>query len=138
MLQDFQSRCVRKEVDVKGHFSFQDLARQLGVGQQVADSDSSRRERLGKRFQDDEVGVLCEQVDSGAPVELTVGLVDQDQGVGLLEDGPEVLNDDPYGEGWLVELQADAADLAAALGDLLDADGYRDAGLLDIHHQHQC
>jgi len=26
----------------------------------------------------------------------------------------------------LVELQADAADLAAALGDLLDADGYRD------------
>jgi glycine cleavage system H protein len=35
---------------------------------------------------------------------------------------PELINTDPYGEGWLVELQ-----LAASinLDDLLDADGYR-------------
>ena len=45
---------------------------------------------------------------------------------GDLEGNPGLVNSDPYGEGWLVELQADAADLAAALGDLLDADGYRD------------
>ena len=44
---------------------------------------------------------------------------------GDLEGNPQLVNSDPYGEGWLVELQADAAELAAALGELLDADGYR-------------
>lgn len=44
---------------------------------------------------------------------------------GDLEANPGLVNSDPYGEGWLVELQADAADLATALGELLDADAYR-------------
>lgn len=40
-------------------------------------------------------------------------------------DAPELVNSDPYGEGWLVEITvADDADLDALLGDLLDADGY--------------
>lgn len=40
-----------------------------------------------------------------------------------LEDRPELVNSDPYGEGWMVELRpvADALDGA----DLLDAAGYR-------------
>jgi glycine cleavage system H protein len=38
-----------------------------------------------------------------------------------LGDEPELINSDPYGEGWLVEIQP--AD-AEALEDLLDADGY--------------
>ena len=39
-----------------------------------------------------------------------------------LADAPERLNHDPYGEGWLCEIEvADAAQLSA----LLDADGYR-------------
>ena len=45
---------------------------------------------------------------------------------GDLEGNPQLVNSDPYGEGWLVELQADAAELSTALGELLDADGYRD------------
>ncbi|GAC56044.1 glycine cleavage system H protein [Gordonia hirsuta DSM 44140 = NBRC 16056] len=40
-------------------------------------------------------------------------------------DAPELVNSDPYGEGWLVEITvADDADLDALLAALLDADGY--------------
>jgi glycine cleavage system H protein len=39
-----------------------------------------------------------------------------------LADNPQLLNDDPYGDGWLIEI--DAADVAA-LDSLLDADAYR-------------
>lgn len=42
-----------------------------------------------------------------------------------LESSPDLVNSDPYGEGWLVDLQLDADDMEAALGGLLDADGYR-------------
>ncbi|OBI78960.1 glycine cleavage system protein GcvH [Mycobacterium sp. E740] len=45
---------------------------------------------------------------------------------GDLEASPQLVNSDPYGEGWLVELQAEAGSLADALSGLLDADGYRD------------
>lgn len=39
-----------------------------------------------------------------------------------LEDAPETVNDDPYGEGWLVKLEpSDAADL----DDLMDAAAYK-------------
>jgi glycine cleavage system H protein len=40
-----------------------------------------------------------------------------------LADTPELINTEPYGAGWLVEIQP--AD-PAALDDLLDADGYRE------------
>ncbi|KUI31910.1 glycine cleavage system protein H [Mycobacterium sp. IS-1742] len=42
-----------------------------------------------------------------------------------LEGTPDLVNSDPYGEGWLVDLQLDADDMEAALGGLLDADAYR-------------
>ena len=38
-----------------------------------------------------------------------------------LESSPELVNSDPYGEGWIYELEPD--DLAA-VADLLDADSY--------------
>jgi glycine cleavage system H protein len=39
-----------------------------------------------------------------------------------LADNPQLLNEDPYGEGWLIEIEAgDTSQLVA----LLDADGYR-------------
>ena len=39
-----------------------------------------------------------------------------------LADNPQLLNEDPYGEGWLIEIEAkDPAELTA----LLDADAYR-------------
>ncbi|MHA3021374.1 glycine cleavage system protein GcvH [Mycobacterium sp. BMJ-28] len=44
---------------------------------------------------------------------------------GDLEGSPELVNSDPYGAGWLVELEVDADALASGLAELLDADGYR-------------
>lgn len=40
----------------------------------------------------------------------------------MLADAPELINNDPYGAGWLVEIEP--AD-RTALNDLLDAQGYR-------------
>lgn len=52
-----------------------------------------------------------------APVAGSVVEVNVDLG-----DSPERLNDDPYGEGWICELEVSDA---AQLDDLLDAEGYR-------------
>ena len=55
--------------------------------------------------------------DIYAPVSGTISEVNAD-----LADLPELLNDDPYGDGWLCKIDlADASELDA----LLDADGYR-------------
>ena len=43
-----------------------------------------------------------------------------------LDDTPETINTDPYGEGWIVELRLDDA---SALDDLLDSEAY--AKLID-------
>jgi len=44
---------------------------------------------------------------------------------GDLEGDPQLVNSDPYGGGWLVELQAAAGSMQAALASLLDAEAYR-------------
>ncbi|CAN3129120.1 glycine cleavage system protein GcvH [Mycobacterium sp. smrl_JER01] len=44
---------------------------------------------------------------------------------GDLDSDPQLVNSDPYGAGWLVELQAESGALQGSLADLLDADGYR-------------
>src|SRR4029079_13827906 len=44
---------------------------------------------------------------------------------GDLESSPQLVNSDPYREGWLVVLQADADALAEEVGGLLDADAYQ-------------
>ncbi len=47
---------------------------------------------------------------------------------GELESTPQLLNSDPYGEGWLLELQVDSAEvgeLDTAIAGLLDAEAYR-------------
>ncbi|MEO3759446.1 glycine cleavage system protein GcvH [Mycobacterium sp. B14F4] len=58
--------------------------------------------------------------DLYAPVSAKVVAVNGD-----LEGTPQLVNSDPYGEGWLVELRADASALEEGLRGLLDADGYR-------------
>ncbi len=58
--------------------------------------------------------------DLYAPVTAKVLAVNGD-----LEGNPQLVNSDPYGEGWLVDLQVEASALEDALGGLLDADGYR-------------
>jgi glycine cleavage system H protein len=60
--------------------------------------------------------------DLYAPVSAKVVAVNGD-----LEGNPQLVNSDPYGEGWLVDLQVEAGTLEAGLGGLLDADGYRAA-----------
>jgi glycine cleavage system H protein len=52
-----------------------------------------------------------------APVSGTVVAVNE-----ALSDAPEKLNQDPYGDGWLCELEVGGGD---ALSSLLDAEGYR-------------
>ncbi len=45
---------------------------------------------------------------------------------GELDSSPDLVNSDPYGEGWIVEIAAESPeDLESALGELLDADGYK-------------
>ena len=58
--------------------------------------------------------------DLYAPVSAKVIAVNGD-----LEASPQLVNSDPYGEGWLVDLQIEDSSLEDALGGLLDADGYR-------------
>jgi glycine cleavage system H protein len=41
---------------------------------------------------------------------------------GVLEDQPELVNSDPYGEGWIIKIEI--AD-AAQLNELMTADGYK-------------
>jgi glycine cleavage system H protein len=55
-----------------------------------------------------------------APLTAKVVAVNED-----LVDAPEQINAEPYGAGWLVDLQVDAASLDDALASLLDAEGYR-------------
>lgn len=43
-----------------------------------------------------------------------------------LDDQPDLVNSDPYGDGWMVEIQlADPADEDSALGALMDASAYQ-------------
>lgn len=55
--------------------------------------------------------------DVYAPVDGTVTAVND-----AVDASPELVNSDPYGDGWLFELQPQDP---AALDGLLDADGYR-------------
>lgn len=58
--------------------------------------------------------------DLYAPLSATVVAVNAD-----LEGSPQLINSDPYGQGWLVELRADSAALEQGLTALLDPDAYR-------------
>ncbi|ELZ14267.1 glycine cleavage system protein H [Halovivax asiaticus JCM 14624] len=71
--------------------------------------------------QDDNFGVV-ESIkavsDLYAPVGGEVTAVNEE-----LFDAPELVNDDPYGDGWMLELDLEAD---AELDSLLDADAYED------------
>ncbi|GAY13401.1 glycine cleavage system protein GcvH [Mycobacterium sp. shizuoka-1] len=59
--------------------------------------------------------------DLYAPVSAKVIAVNGD-----LEANPGLVNSDPYGQGWLLDLQVDGDTLEQGLAALLDADAYRD------------
>jgi glycine cleavage system H protein len=56
-----------------------------------------------------------------APVTGTVAERNDD-----LAGAPELVNTDPYGQGWMFETEIDPATLDRQLASLLDAGGYRD------------
>jgi glycine cleavage system H protein len=59
--------------------------------------------------------------DLFAPVSGTVSAVNGD-----LEASPQLVNSDPYGAGWLLDVRvSDAAELESAISALLDAQTYR-------------
>ena len=60
--------------------------------------------------------------DLYAPISAKVVAVNGD-----LEGNPQLVNSDPYGGGWLLDLQVSGDALADGLNKLLDADGYRTA-----------
>jgi glycine cleavage system H protein len=61
------------------------------------------------------------QSDLYAPITAKVVAVNGD-----LTDSPELVNSDPYGAGWLIDLQIGTQALQDGLEVLLDADGYRE------------
>lgn len=59
--------------------------------------------------------------DLFAPISGTVSAVNGD-----LDGDPQLVNSDPYGAGWLVDVQvSDVAELESAISALLDAEAYR-------------
>ena len=58
--------------------------------------------------------------DLYAPVSAKVVAVNED-----LDASPELVNSDPYGGGWLIELQVDSDAVQKAFDELLDAATYR-------------
>ena len=58
--------------------------------------------------------------DLYAPVSAKVLAVNED-----LDASPELVNTDPYGGGWLLDLQVEADALEKGFADLLDAEAYR-------------
>jgi len=58
--------------------------------------------------------------DLFAPITATVAAVN-----GELDGDPQLVNSDPYGQGWLLELRVDGDTLDEGLAALLDADAYR-------------
>jgi glycine cleavage system H protein len=61
------------------------------------------------------------QSDLYAPISAKVVAINSD-----LADSPELVNSDPYGAGWLIDLEIGAETLEQDLAALLDADGYRE------------
>ncbi|OMB98813.1 glycine cleavage system protein GcvH [Mycobacterium colombiense] len=59
--------------------------------------------------------------DLYAPVSGKVTAVNSD-----LDDSPQLVNSDPYGGGWLLDVRvSDAGELESAISSLLDAEAYR-------------
>ncbi len=83
---------------------------------QLPDQDAALT--AGKAF--GEVESTKSVSDLYAPVSGTVVAVNAE-----LDANPELVNSDPYGAGWLVEVRVSAGTLDEALGGLLDHEAYR-------------
>ena len=76
---------------------------------------------VGEELEADEVFGTIEVVKTISALFLPIAgeILDQNE---ALEENPELVNQDPYGEGWLIKMKpANVADI----DNLLDADGYK-------------
>ena len=76
---------------------------------------------VGEELDADEVFGTIEVVKTISDLFLPIAgeILDQNE---ALEENPELVNQDPYGEGWLIKMKpANVADI----DNLLDADGYK-------------
>ena len=75
---------------------------------------------VGARFEDKAVFGVVESVKAASDLYMPVtGQVIEVND--SLNDSPENVNSDPYGDGWMIKVRPDQAD---SIGSLLDADAY--------------
>jgi glycine cleavage system H protein len=75
----------------------------------------------GERFAQGEVFGACESVKAVADLNLPVGGEIVEMNAALV-DHPEMVNSDPYGEGWMLKIRPDNT---AEADELMDADAYQ-------------
>ena len=76
---------------------------------------------VGDQFDSGDAYGVVESVKAASDVYLPVAgeIVETNS---VLEENPEIVNSDPYGEGWFVRVKLDDAD---EVSELMDADAYR-------------
>ena len=79
-------------------------------------------EALGEELEMEEIFGSVEAVKTVSDLFLPVSgeITELNEG---LEDNPELINDDPYGEGWIIKMKISDQN---ELGDLLSADAYKE------------
>ena len=79
-------------------------------------------ESLGEQLDKEEIFGSVEAVKTVSDLFLPVSgeITEMNEG---LEDNPELINDDPYGEGWIIKMKISDQN---ELGDLLSADAYKE------------
>jgi glycine cleavage system H protein len=79
-------------------------------------------EALGEELEKEEIFGSVEAVKTVSDLFLPVSgeITELNEG---LEDNPELINDDPYGEGWIIKMKISDQN---ELGDLLSADAYKE------------
>jgi len=79
-------------------------------------------ESLGEQLDKEEIFGSVEAVKTVSDLYLPVSgeITEMNEG---LEDNPELINDDPYGKGWIIKMKISDQN---ELGDLLSADAYKE------------
>ena len=79
-------------------------------------------ESIGDELQKEEIFGSVEAVKTASDLFIPVSgeITEMNEN---LEDNPELINDDPYGEGWIIKMKINDSN---ELGDLLGADEYKE------------
>jgi glycine cleavage system H protein len=106
-------------VRVEGEFAFEGLTDY--AQSQLADIVTFELKAVGSTFKKEEVFGAVEAVKAVADLYMAVGgeIVEVNENV---MSAPEAVNQDPYGEGWIIKVKMENPD---ELNDLLSAEEYR-------------